>query len=82
MEAYSLDLRERILRTCDQSGLIRVEIADDLGVSRSLKTQGEIENAISEGMGRFEQEYMSRGPKYVYAHLIDELVVVRLCCVF
>lgn len=36
MEAYSLDLRQRILRTCDESGLTRVEIADDFGVSRSF----------------------------------------------
>jgi len=36
MEAYSLDLRERILRTCDQSGLTRQEVADDFGVSRSF----------------------------------------------
>ena len=43
-----------------------------------MKTQGEIEVAISEGMVRFEQEYMGRGPKDVRAHLIDELVVVRL----
>jgi uncharacterized protein YbcI len=43
-----------------------------------MKTQGEIESAISDGMGRFEQEYMGRGPKDVRAHLIDDLVVVRL----
>jgi len=43
-----------------------------------MKTQGEIESAISEGMGRFEQEYMGRGPKDVRAHLIDDLVVIRL----
>jgi uncharacterized protein YbcI len=43
-----------------------------------MKTQGEIESAISEGMGRFEQEYMGRGPKDIRAHLIDDLVVVRL----
>ncbi|MGA2233626.1 MAG: DUF2294 domain-containing protein [Tepidisphaeraceae bacterium] len=43
-----------------------------------MKSQGEIESAISEGMGRFEQEYMGRGPKEVHAHLIDDLVVVRL----
>jgi uncharacterized protein YbcI len=42
------------------------------------KTQGEIESAISEGMGRFEQEYMGRGPKDVRAHLIGDLIVVRL----
>jgi uncharacterized protein YbcI len=43
-----------------------------------MKTQGEIESAISEGMSRFEQEYMGRGPKDVQAHLVDDLVVVRL----
>ena len=43
-----------------------------------MKTQGEIESAISEGMSRFEQEYMGRGPKDVQAHLISDLVVVRL----
>src|SRR6202789_2365479 len=43
-----------------------------------MKTQGEIESAISEGMSRFEQEYMGRGPKDVHAYVIDDLVVVRL----
>jgi len=43
-----------------------------------MKTQGEIESAICEGMGRFEQDYMGRGPKDVHAHLIGDLVVVRL----
>ena len=43
-----------------------------------MMTQGEIESAISEGMGRFEQEYMGRGPKDVHAHLVNDLVVVRL----
>jgi uncharacterized protein YbcI len=43
-----------------------------------MKTQGEIENEISEGMGHFELEYMGRGPKFVRAHLIGDLVVVRL----
>jgi uncharacterized protein YbcI len=43
-----------------------------------MKTQGEIESAISEGMGRFEQEYMGRGPKDVHAYLLGDLVVVRL----
>jgi uncharacterized protein YbcI len=27
-----------------------------------MKTQGEIEAAICEGISRFEQEYMGRGP--------------------
>jgi uncharacterized protein YbcI len=43
-----------------------------------MKTQGEIESSISEGMSRFELEYMGRGPKDVRAHLIEDLVVVRL----
>jgi uncharacterized protein YbcI len=43
-----------------------------------MKTQGEIESAVAQGMGRFEQEYMGRGPKDVRVHLIDELIVVRL----
>src|SRR5690349_23097049 len=43
-----------------------------------MKTQGEIEAAISEGLNRFEQEYMGRGPKDVRAHLIGDLLVVRL----
>src|SRR6185436_10969013 len=42
------------------------------------KTQGEIEAAICEGVTRFEQEYMGRGPKDIRAHLIGDLLVVRL----
>jgi uncharacterized protein YbcI len=43
-----------------------------------MKTQGEIEAAICRGMTRFEQEYMGRGPKDIRAHLIGDLLVVRL----
>jgi len=43
-----------------------------------VKTQGEIEAAICEGLRRFEQEYMGRGPKDIHAHLILDLLVVRL----
>jgi uncharacterized protein YbcI len=43
-----------------------------------MKTSGEIEASICEGMTRFEQEYMGRGPKQVHAHLIGDLLVVRL----
>ncbi len=43
-----------------------------------MKTQGEIESAVCEGITRFEQEYMGRGPKDIRAHLIGDLVVVRL----
>jgi len=43
-----------------------------------MKTQGEIEAAICEGMSHFEQDYMGRGPKNIHAHLIGDLIVVRL----
>lgn len=43
-----------------------------------MKTQGEIEAAICHGISRFEQEYMGRGPKAIHAHLIGDLLVVRL----
>ena len=43
-----------------------------------MKTLGELEAAICEGISRFEQEYMGRGPKSIHAHLIGDFVVVRL----
>ena len=43
-----------------------------------IKTQGEIEAAICEGMTRFEQQYMGRGPKDIHAHLIGDLLVVGI----
>ena len=43
-----------------------------------MKSQGEIEAAICEGVSRFEQEYMGRGPKDIHAHLLGDLLVVRL----
>jgi uncharacterized protein YbcI len=43
-----------------------------------MKTQGEIEAAICKGMSHFEQDYMGRGPTNIHAHLIGDIVVVRL----
>jgi uncharacterized protein YbcI len=43
-----------------------------------MKTQGEIEAAVCEGLARFEQEYMGRGPKDIHTYLIGDLLVVRL----
>jgi uncharacterized protein YbcI len=43
-----------------------------------MKTQGEIEAAICEGVSRFEQEYMGRGPRDIRTYLIRDLLVVRL----
>jgi uncharacterized protein YbcI len=47
-------------------------------IGRIMKTQGEIEAAICEGLNRFEQEYMGRGPKEIRAHLFGDCLVVRL----
>jgi len=44
----------------------------------NAKTEGEIEAGISAGMARFEQDYMGRGPTDISAHLLDDLLVVRL----
>ena len=44
----------------------------------AMRTRGEIEAAVSAGIARFEQEYLGRGPKDVRAHLIGDLLVVRL----
>jgi uncharacterized protein YbcI len=44
----------------------------------AMRTQGEIEAAICKGMTHFEQDYMGRGPKNIHAHLIGDLLVVRL----
>jgi uncharacterized protein YbcI len=43
-----------------------------------MRTQGEIEAAICEGVSHFEQDYMGRGPKDIRAHLLGDLLVVRL----
>jgi len=43
-----------------------------------MKTQGEIEAAISKGVTIFMQEFMGRGPKDICTYLIRDLLVVRL----
>ena len=43
-----------------------------------MKTQGEMEASICDGISRFEQDYMGRGPKDIHTHLIGDLLVVRL----
>jgi uncharacterized protein YbcI len=42
------------------------------------RSLGEIEAGVCEVITRFEREYMGRGPKEIHAHLIDDLLVVRL----
>jgi uncharacterized protein YbcI len=43
-----------------------------------MKTQGEMEAAICEGISRFEQEFMGRGPKDIRAYLMGDFIVIRL----
>jgi uncharacterized protein YbcI len=39
---------------------------------------GELEAAVCQGVFRFEQNYMGRGPKDIHAHLLGDLLVIRL----
>jgi uncharacterized protein YbcI len=43
-----------------------------------MRTLGELESAVCDGLARFTQDYMGRGPKQIQAHLIGDLLVVRL----
>jgi uncharacterized protein YbcI len=43
-----------------------------------MKTQGELEAAVSKGVTIFMQEFMGRGPKDICTHLIGDLLLVRL----
>ena len=43
-----------------------------------MKSQGEIEAAVCEGISRFQQEFLGRGPSDIHAHLVGLLLVVRL----
>lgn len=43
-----------------------------------MRTQGEIEAAVCAGVTDFEQEYMGRGPRAIAAHLVGDLLLVRL----
>ncbi len=44
----------------------------------AAKTRGELEADVRKGMIRFQREYMGRGPGDVHAHLIGDLILVRL----
>jgi len=43
-----------------------------------MKTRGEIEAAACRAITQFEQDYMGRGPKRIDAHLVGDLLVIRL----
>ena len=43
-----------------------------------MKSQGEIEAAVCDGIARFHQEFIGRGPRDIHSHLLGSLLVVRL----
>jgi uncharacterized protein YbcI len=43
-----------------------------------MKSQGEIEAAVCDGVSRFQQEFVCRGPRDIRAHLLGGLLVVHL----
>ncbi len=43
-----------------------------------MKSQGEIESAVCDGISRFQQDFIGRGPSDIHAYLVDSLLVVRL----
>jgi len=43
-----------------------------------MKSQGEIEAAVCDGIARFQQEFLGRGPRDIHAHIVGTLLVVRL----
>jgi uncharacterized protein YbcI len=44
----------------------------------AMRTRGEMEAAVCEGISRFQQEYLGRGPKEIRTFLLGDLVVVRM----
>lgn len=43
-----------------------------------MKSQGEIEAAVCDGVSRLQQEFLGRGPQDIRSHLLGSLLVVRL----
>src|SRR6186997_1081249 len=65
-------------RTILEAASTEIKLGILAGCELHMKSQGEIEAAICEGIARFEQEYMGRGPKDIHAYLIGDLLIVRL----
>lgn len=43
-----------------------------------MRSQGEIEAAVCDGVVRFHSEYLGRGPRDIHGHLLGTLLVVHL----
>jgi uncharacterized protein YbcI len=53
-------------------------VRQDFSAGFPMKSKGEIEAEISRAIVQFEIEYMGRGPKETRAHIVEDLIVVRL----
>lgn len=42
------------------------------------RTKGQLEDALAKSILQFEKEYIGRGPQAIRAHIVEDLVVVRL----
>jgi uncharacterized protein YbcI len=42
------------------------------------RTKGQIEAVISEGIIKFEKDFMGRGPKETRTHILEDMILVRL----
>ena len=63
-------------RSTQRESRARVETSESM--RSPAKTKGEIEAAICDGMTKFEQEFMGRGPKSITTHLLGDLLIIRL----
>lgn len=43
-----------------------------------MRSQGEIEAQVCDGISRFQQEFLGRGPRDIHAHVVGPMVLVRL----
>jgi len=53
-------------------------VAEPATRSSCMKSQGEIEAAVCDGISRFQQDFIGRGPRDIHSHLVGDLIVVRL----
>src|SRR3990172_7086127 len=65
-------------RVAGQTASVKIKVGTGGTCEAHMKSQGEIEAAVCQGMAHFEQDYMGRGPKDIHTYLIADLLVVRL----
>jgi uncharacterized protein YbcI len=52
--------------------------AGEGAIEVAMKTQGEIEAATCDGMAKFVQEYLGRGPSDIHTYLIGDMILICL----